>query len=131
MYGFIDKDGFHQPPRKLLNVPRTFQPEEEGGEPISGLYNVGYDPAVEPELDVVAYLLDLGYLPVVEAQRPEDGEGYYYVDGYELSHDDTTGTDEIVQVWERREIEPPDPNPEISLERALNIILTGVDSGET
>ena len=118
------------PPSMLQNVPLTFPAEEPDGEPITGLYNVGYDPAVEPEPEVVAYLLAEGYLPVVEAQRPEDGEGYYYVAGYELGHDDTTDTDDIVQVWERREIEPPDPNPEISAERALSSILTGRDSDE-
>lgn len=74
---------------------------------------------------------EAGYLPVVEAQRPADGDGYHYEEGYELGHDDTTDTDEIVQVWERVDDPPPDPNPEISAERALGIILTGRDSDET
>lgn len=128
MYGKFDNGRFVQPPRKLLNVPRTFTLED--GETISGLYDVGYDPNVEPEPEVVAYLTENGYLPVVTSQRPEDGDGYHYEAGYEPSHDDTTDTDEIVQVWERREVEPPDPNPEISAERALGIILTGRDSDE-
>ena len=68
---------------------------------------------------------EAGYLPVVESQRPEDGDGYHYEAGYELDGD------HIVQVWERREVEPPDPNPEISAERALGIILTGRDPYET
>lgn len=122
-------------PRKLENVPRTFPPEEEDGEPISGLYTVNvnwytFDPAAPENADIVAYLSAEGYLPVVESQRPEDGDGYYYIAGYELGHDDTTDTDEIVQVWERREYPAPDPNPEISAERALGIILTGRDSYE-
>ena len=95
------------------------------GEPISGLYNVGYDPNVEPEPDVVEYLLAEGYLPVVTSPRPEDGEGYHYIAGYELDGD------HFVQVWERVDDPAPDPNPEISAERALNIILTGVDNDET
>ena len=112
------------PPAMLEDVPLTFPAEEPDGEPITGLYNVGYDPNVEPRPDVVAYLLDLGYLPVTEAERPDDGEGYHYEDGYEL--DGNT----IRQVWERVEDDPPDPNPEISAERALGIILTGRDSYE-
>ena len=127
----IDTGRLIFPPAMLENVPLTFPAEEPDGEPTEGLYSVGYDPAVEPRPDVVADLLGAGYLPVVESQRPENGDGYYYVDGYEIGHDDTTDTDEIVQVWERREVEPPDPNPEISAERALNIILTGVDNDET
>lgn len=129
-YAKVENGRLISPPAMLENVPLTFQPEEEGGEPITGLYNVGYDPAVEPGPEVVDYLLANGYLPVVESQRPEDGDGYYYIDGYELGHDDTTNTDEIVQVWERREYPAPDPNPEISAERALGIILTGRDSNE-
>lgn len=123
MYAKIENGRIVQPPRVLKNVERTFQPED--GEPITGLYNVGYDPNVEPEPEIVAYLLAEGYLPVTEAERPEDGDGYYYVAGYELDGD------HFVQIWERREIEPPDPNPEISAERALGIILTGRDSYET
>ena len=123
MYARIENGKIKSPPPTLLNVPRTFSGKD--GEPVTGLYSVGYDPNVEPEPEVVAYLLAEGYLPVVEAERPEDGDGYYYVAGYEPDGDT------IRQVWERREIEPPDPNPEISAERALNIILTGVDSGET
>lgn len=122
MYGKFKNGKFVQPPRVLRGVERTF--EDEDGNPVTGLYNVGYDPNVEPEPEVVDYLLAHGYLPVVEAQRPEDGDGYYYVDGYEPDGDT------IRQVWERREVEPPDPNPEISAERALNIILTGRDSDE-
>jgi hypothetical protein len=122
MYGKFENGKFVQPPRKLLNVPRTF--EDEDGNPVTGLYNVGYDPAVEPEPEVVAYLTENGYLPVVESQRPEDGDGYYYVAGYELVDD------HFVQVWERVDDPPPDPNPEISAERALGIILTGRDSNE-
>lgn len=126
MYGKFDNGKFVQPPRKLLNVPRTFTLED--GETISGLYDVGYDPAKEPELEVVAYLTANGYLPVVKSQRPEDGDGYHYEAGYEPGHDDTTDTDEIVQIWERVDDPPPDPNPEISADRAMGIILTGRDS---
>ena len=123
MYAKIENGRIVQPPRILKNVERTFQPED--GEPISGLYNVGYDPNVEPEPDVVEYLLAEGYLPVVTSPRPEDGEGYHYIAGYELDGD------HFVQVWERVDDPAPDPNPEISAERALNIILTGVDNDET
>lgn len=126
MYARIENGKIVFPPRVLRGVERTFPAED--GEPITGLYNVGYDPNIEPEPEVVAYLTANGYLPVVTSEKPEDGDGYYYVAGYELGHDDTTDTDEIVQVWERREVDPPDPNPEISAERALNIILTGRDS---
>lgn len=121
MYGKIENGHFVQPPRVLRGVERTFVID---GEPVTGLYNVGYDPNVEPEPEVVAYLLANGYLPVVTSNRPEDGDGYYYVAGYELDGD------HITQAWERREVEPPDPNPEISAERALGIILTGRDSYE-
>ena len=106
------------PPPKLLNVPRTFT--LESGETISGSYDVGYDPAVEPEPEVVVYLLANGYLPVVEAERPEDGDGYYYVPGYELDGD------HFAQVWERREMPDPDEQ-EVSAEEALDIILGGGD----
>ena len=123
MYAKIENGRIVFPPRVLRGVERTFTVEDET---ITGLYNVGYDPAVEPEPEVVAYLTANGYLPVVTSQRPEDGEGYYYVDGYELGHDDTTDTDEIVQVWERREMPDPDEQ-EVSAEEALDIILGGGD----
>lgn len=124
MYAKIENGRLIFPPSMLRDVELTFPAPEPDGEPITGRYNVGYDPAVEPRPEVVAYLLDLGYLPVNEAERPEDGEGYHYEDGYSM------GDGEIVQSWERVEDEPPDPNPEISAERALNIILTGRDSHE-
>lgn len=123
MYAKIENDKIKFPPSMLRDVPRTFQMED--GELITGLYRVGYDPAVEPEPEVVAYLLDNGYLPVTEAERPEDGDGYHYEADY------SEGDGEIVQSWERVDDPTPDPNPEISAERALNIILTGVDNGET
>lgn len=101
MYAYIDKSGnLKKPPSVLRDVQLTFPPPEEGGEPITGLYNVGYDPNVEPEPEVVAYLLDHGYLPVAEAERPEDGDGYHYEADY------IEGDGEIVQVWERVENEP-------------------------
>lgn len=119
MYARIENGKIVFPPRVLRGVERTFPAED--GEPITGLYNVGYDPNIEPEPEVVAYLTANGYLPVVESQRPEDGDGFYYVAGYELGHDDTTDTDEIVQVWERRELEPEPP----SIEDGLRILLGG------
>lgn len=122
MFGIIEKGEFRQPPRKLLNVPRSFT--DADGNTVTGFYNVGYDPAKEPDQEVVDYLLASGYLPVTEAERPEDGDGYYFVDRYEPDGD------HITQVWERREVAPPDPDPEITAERALNIILTGRDSYE-
>lgn len=112
------------PPAMLENVPLTFPAEEPDGEPITGLYRVGYDPNVEPEPEVVAYLLAAGYLPVTEAERPEDGEGYHYEPAY------TESNGEIVQSWERVD-DFVDPDPEIDAERALQIILTGVDNYET
>lgn len=117
MYAKIDHETGRLifPPTMLENVPLTFPAEEPDGEPITGLYNVGYDPNVEPRPEVVAYLLDLGYMPVTEAERPEDGEGYHYIDGYEL--DGNT----IRQVWERVEDDPPEP----TLEDGLRILLGG------
>ena len=110
------------PPSMLRDVELTFL--DENGEPVTGRYNVGYDPAVEPRPEVVAYLLGLGYLPVVEAPRPDDGEGYHYEADY------TENNGEIVQSWELVD-DPVDPDPEIDAERALQIILTGVDNYET
>ena len=115
MYAKIENGRIVFPPRVLNGVERTFTVEDET---ITGLYNVGYDPNVEPEPEVVAYLLANGYLPVVEAQRPEDGDSYYYVAGYELVDD------HFVQVWERREMPDPDEQ-EVSAEEALDIILGG------
>ena len=122
MYGKIDNGHFVQPPRILKGVELTFY--DENGNPVTGFYDVGYDPNVEPEPDVVAYLLENGYLPVSETEKPEDGESYHYEPDY------IEGDGEIVQSWERVDDPAPDPNPEISAERALGIILTGRDSYE-
>lgn len=110
----IDTGRLIFPSSMLRDVELTFL--DENGEPVTGRYNVGYDPAVEPRPEVVAYLLAAGYLPVTEAERPEDGEGYHYIDGYEL--DGNT----IRQVWERVEDEPPEP----TLEDGLRVLLGGV-----
>ena len=123
MYAKIENGRLIFPPSMLRDVELTFL--DENGEPVTGRYNVGYDPAVEPMPEVVAYLLNLGYLPVTEAPRPDDGEGYHYEPAY------AEDNGKIVQSWERVDDPPPDPNPEISAERALGIILTGRDSYET
>lgn len=118
MYAKIDLDTGRLifPPTMLEDVPLTFPAEEPDGEPITGLYAVGYDPAVEPRPEVVAYLLDKGYLPVTEAPRPDDGEGYHYEADYSM------GNGEIVQSWERVEDDPPEP----TLEDAFRILTGGV-----
>lgn len=114
MFAKIEDGKIVFPPRVLKGVELTFV--DENGNPVVGIYDVGYDPAKEPEPEVVAYLLANGYLPVVESQRPEDGDGYYYVAGYEPDGD------HIAQVWERREMEPEPP----SIEDALYKLAGGI-----
>ena len=106
-------------PRKLIGVPMEFPPEEEGGEPVTMLCTV-----TNP---TDAQYLAAGWLPVIETRRPADGDGYHYVESFELGNDDTTGVDELVQVWERVDDPPPSDEDEISAEEALEIILGGGD----
>ena len=103
-------------PFELVDFPVEFPPLEEGGEP-----RIIPCTVTNPSPDK---LLAAGYLPVVTMPKPEDGEGYHYIDGYEIRHNDDTGTDELVQVWER--VEDPDPDEqEVSAEEALEIITGG------
>lgn len=74
----------------------TVTPEE--GEPFEQLMRYSHPTA--------AQYAEAGYLPVVTSEKPEDGDGYYYVAGYELVDG------HIEQVWERREVEPEPPSIE-------------------
>lgn len=122
-FGKLENGRLISPPVNLKDVPRTFPPEEPDGEPISGLYQIGYDPENTPDY-VVDYLLANGWLPVVETPRPEAREGYHWVGAYEEQERD--GQTVIARVWTEA-ADQIDPNPEISAERALNIILLGRD----
>lgn len=99
------------PAPSALRIEQTFPPEEEGGEPIASLQNVG-NPTPEQ------YAAQ-GWLPVVETAMPEAPAGSHYEDGYEL--DGNT----IRQVWERVDDPPPEP-PEPTLEEALYKLAGGV-----
>ena len=62
-------------------------------------------------------LLDMGYLPVTYTDMPSDAPyGQYYE-----SHWEQTDT-EIVQVWTLVD-NPAEPEPELSADEALNIIM--------
>lgn len=62
-------------------------------------------------------LQELGYLPVVYTDMPSDApSGQYYE-----SHWEQTDT-EIVQVWTLVD-NPAEPEPELSADEALNIIM--------
>ena len=62
-------------------------------------------------------LLDMGYLPVTYTDVPTDAtEGQHYE-----SHWEQTDA-KIVQVWELVD-NPAEPEPELSAEEALNIIM--------
>ena len=100
-------------PRKLT-VEMTV---EIDGESVTDLYTV-YNPTAEQ-------YASQGWLPVVEYDMPDNApDGYHYEPFY------TEFNGRIVQSWVQVEDEPPDPNPEISAERAINIILTGRDNYE-
>ena len=90
----------------LVIAPRKINREIDG-EPY-----VTYNPTDE-------ILAELGWLPVIETDPPDDPPaGYHYEPTY------TEVDDEIVQGWEL--IEDPDPGEdEISAEEALQIILGG------
>ena len=62
-------------------------------------------------------LLDMGYLPVAYTDIPTDApDGQHYE-----SHWEQTDT-EIVQVWALVD-NPAEPEPELSVDEALNIIM--------
>ena len=62
-------------------------------------------------------LLDMGYLPVAYTDMPTDApEGQHYESSW--SQTDT----EIVQVWTLVD-NPAEPDPELSADEALNIIM--------
>lgn len=103
-------------PDVLEDFPVEFPPLEEGGEP-----RIVPCTVANPSPDK---LRAAGYLDVVTSPRPVGGDGYHYVDGYEIQHDDTVGMDMLYQVWER--VDDPDPDEqEISAEEALEIITGG------
>lgn len=113
MYAKIENGKIVQPPSMLKDVERTFY--DDDGKPFTGHYLVGYDPNVEPIPEVVTYLLNLGYLPVTTSVKPEDGDGYHYIAGYELQHDDSVDEFYILQIWERVDDEPEPPTLEDDL----------------
>ena len=119
MYAKIENGRLKLPPSMLENVPRPLPPEEEGGDPVIGYFLVGYDPQKKPKPYVVEYLLGLGYLPVTETEKPEDGEGHHFEPTY------TEGNGEIIQAWVR--VENPDPEDRIvTPEEFIDIVFRGV-----
>lgn len=62
-------------------------------------------------------LLDMGYLPVAYTDMPADvPEGRHYESSW------SQGENEIVQVWSLVD-DPVEPEPELSSDEALNIIM--------
>lgn len=62
-------------------------------------------------------LLDMGYLPVTYTDMPSDApEGQHYESSW------SQGENEIVQVWTLVD-NPAEPEPELSADEALNIIM--------
>ena len=114
------------PPAMLDGVERTFPPEEEGGEPITGTYQCGYDPDDTPPY-VTAYLLENGYLPVYETVPEESaGEGCHYEPHGWAEGVNQQGDPAILRTWAI--VEDPDPlEEEIDAERAIGIVLEGRD----
>lgn len=109
-YGKIE-NGILIPAPRALRIEMSFPPEDEGGEPISGLYNVS-NPTPEQ-------YAGQGWLPIREAAMPEAPEGSHYEADYSM------GEGEIVQSWVLVEDEPPEP-PEPTLEEALYKLAGGV-----
>lgn len=78
--------------------------------------NVEYNGRIicNPKKDV---LLDMGYLPVTYTDMPTDATtGQHYEPHWEQTEM------EIVQVWELVD-NPAEPEPELSADEALNIIM--------
>lgn len=125
-YGKIIDGVLHDPPGMLPDVPRTFPPAEEVGEPITGLYRVGYDPENTPDY-VESYLRLEGWLPVYAdppAEAADTGK-HWEQDGWVIGQ--PYGEDAILAAW----VQVPDPDPEdeeISAEEALEIIYGGGDN---
>lgn len=109
-FGNLDENGNLIPAPPSLRIEMTFPPEEEGGEPITGIYNVA-NPTAEQYRDA-------GYYPIREAAMPEATAGSHCEADYSM------GDGEIVQVWVLVEDEPPEP-PEPTLEDGLRILLGG------
>lgn len=110
-YGYIDLEtGRLIPAPPSLKIEQTFPSEEEGGEPIVSLQNVG-NPTEQQYRDA-------GYYPIQETAVPEAPEGSHYEVDYSM------GDGEIVQSWVLVEDEPPEP-PEPTLEDGLRILLGG------
>lgn len=113
-YAKLDNGNLIPAPRKL-ELEMTF---EVDGEPVTDLYTV-YNPTAEQ-------YASQGWLPVVETEMPNDApEGYHYEPTY--SEYMTADGLELVQEWELVEDDPPDQNPEISADEALEIIMGGGD----
>ena len=122
-FGKLENGRLISPPSMLQNVPRTFPPEEEGGEPITGLYQVGYDPEYTPDY-VEAYFRENGYMPVYADRPPVDADPgkHWEQTGWVISQ--PYGEDAIVAMW--AQVEDPDPEEqEISADEALDIIFGG------
>ena len=122
-FGKLENGKLKDPPGMLPDVPRTFPPEEEGGEPISGLYQCGYDPENIPDY-VEAYLRENGYMPVYADRPPVDADPgkHWEQNGWVISR--PYGEDAIVAMWAL--VDDPDPeDAEISAEEALDIIFGG------
>lgn len=98
----------------LISAPRKLEIEmtfDIDGEPVTDIYTV-YNPTAEQ-------YASQGWLPVVENEMPDDApDGYHYEPTY------TEWSNEIHQGWELVE-DPIDPDPEISADEALEIIMGG------
>ena len=108
MYGKIENGELKKAPRKLENVPRTFPPAEEGGEPVTMLCTV-----TNPTDEQYAAA---GYLPIRYTDAPEAPAGYHAEPDY------TENNGEIVQVWTFVEDVPEPP----SIEDALYKLAGGI-----
>ena len=123
-FGKLENGVLLEPPGMLDGVERTFPPEEEGGEPITGLYRVGYDPENTPDY-VEAYLRENGWLPVYETMPTEPaGEGKHYEARGWAEGVNQQGDPAILRTWAI--VDDPDPmDEEISAAEALDIIFGG------
>ena len=122
-FGKLIDGKLFNPPAMLDGVERTFPPEEEGGEPLTGLYRVGYDPENTPDY-VEAYLRENGYMPVyADVPTLETDPGKHWErTGWVTA--EMYGEESIVGLW--AQVEDPDPeDEEISAEEALDIIFGG------
>ena len=122
-FGKLENGRLIDPPPMLPDVPRTFDPEEEGGEPITGLYKVGYDPADTPDY-VEEYLRENGYLPVYDDPPAEAAAAGKHWERTGWVTGQPYGENAILGLW--KQVEDPDPeDEEISAGEALEIIYGG------